>query len=54
MIEDKELGLKVAESPEEAMITQAIENSEKRLRELKLSMELDEVVLEYLKSKVKK
>lgn len=49
MIEDKELGLKIAESPREAMIHKALEATEKRIEELELGLELDKVILEYLK-----
>ena len=53
MIKHKKLGLKIAESPEEALIEEALKATEKRLREMKLSIELDEVVLEVLKIKAK-
>ena len=52
MIEDKELGLKVAENPEEALLRNTLEISEKHLRETKLGLELEEVVIKYLKKKL--
>jgi hypothetical protein len=54
MIEDKELGLKIAESPEEALLTHAVKSAEDRIRQEELGLELDRVVLEYLKKKQKK
>jgi len=52
MIEDKEV--KIAESPEEAMHHRALENTEQRMREMKFALELDQIVLEYLKNKKSK
>ena len=49
MIEDKDMVF--AENPEEVLVKSALDSCEKRIREMKLSMELDNVVLEYLKNK---
>jgi len=54
MIEDEKIGLKVAENPEEAMLAGLLKNSESRLRELKMSLELEGVLFEYLKKKTEK
>ena len=51
MIEDKKDGIKIAESPEEILIKQGIAAAEKRIIEMKLSLELEGVVLKHLKSK---
>jgi len=49
MIENKELGLKVAETPREAMIKELIDNTEKRLLQLELTIELEKNALTFLK-----
>jgi len=49
MIED--IDVKIAESPEEAFLTRTIENAVQRIREMKLTLEIEEVVLEFLKKK---
>ena len=54
MIENKALGVKIAENPEEALLKTAYDNSETRIRQLKLSIEIEGVVFEYLKKKLKK
>jgi hypothetical protein len=51
MIEDKDKIFKIAESPKEALVTTAIQNSERRLLEMELSIELEKVVLEYLNNR---
>lgn len=52
MIEDKELGLKVAENPREALIKEAIENTKKRVIELKLTLEMQENSILFLETLV--
>lgn len=54
MIEDEKLGLKIAESPEEAMRENALKSAEQRIREITFSLELENVILEYLKKTKKK
>ena len=49
MIEDKEV--KIAESPEEALLKQTIDATESRLRELKLTTEIQIEMLKFLKRK---
>ena len=53
MIEDKETGMKLAESKEEALETKAIEKIENAIREMKFQIELEQVLLDYLKGKAK-
>lgn len=50
MIEDKELGLKVAENPREALIKETISNVEKSIVGLELELELKRDGLRYLKT----
>lgn len=52
MIKHDEIGLKVAENPEEKFITETIENIEKSIMAKKLQLELDENALKFLKVKV--
>ena len=51
MIENKELGIKIAESPREALITQTIEATKSRILQLELSLELEKAGLEYLENR---
>jgi hypothetical protein len=51
MIEEKSLGLKIAESPKEAFIENAIKQTEARIMQEELGLEIDKVVLKYLKEK---
>ena len=51
MIEDEKLGLKIAENPREAMITEMIENAGNRILQLEITLELEKNALEFLKSK---
>jgi len=53
MIENKELGLKIAEDPREALIHDTIENTKKRLDQLRLTLELEENALTYLEQQTK-
>ena len=53
MIEDKEDGIKVAESKEEALVSETIQRVEKGIAAQKLQLELDQVVLKHLQSKAK-
>ena len=54
MIEDKKMGLKIAENPKEAMIENAIKQIEDKVLHEELGLEIDKVVLEYLKKKRKR
>lgn len=48
MIEDKSLGVEIAESPREALIKSTIENTKHRILQLELSLELNKNELKYL------
>jgi hypothetical protein len=50
MIEDKSLGLKIAESPREKLIMETIENVEKSIVALQLEMDLKVDALKFLKT----
>lgn len=49
MIEDKDLGLKIAENPREALINESIETAEKSILDLELTLELKRNALKFLK-----
>lgn len=49
MIENEELGLKVAESPREALIKNAILATEQRILQMELGLDLEKNALKYLK-----
>lgn len=51
MIEDKEDGIKIAESKDEALLRNTIETTETRIRQTQLELDINRVVLEYLKSR---
>jgi|TARA_Y100000296_G_C5020760_1_gene179731 hypothetical protein len=52
MIEDTEdLGLKIAESPEEKLVTVSIEGAEESIRHMELELEVKKVMLNYLRGK---
>jgi hypothetical protein len=51
MIEDKKDGIKIAADPMEALVLSTIKNTEERLRQAKLELEINEVVLKYLKER---
>jgi hypothetical protein len=51
MIENEELGLKVAENKSEALIVETIEQFEKAVVKDELNLELDQVILAHLKAK---
>jgi hypothetical protein len=53
MIENEELGLKVAENGFEAILEDTIKQFEKRIPQSELALEIDRVVLDHLKKKVK-
>lgn len=53
MIEDKELGLKVAENPREALIHESIETAKKSILDLELTLELKKNALSFLESLAK-
>ena len=48
MIENKELGVKIAENPRETLIIGTIENTRNRILQLELSLELEKNGLKYL------
>jgi len=50
MIEDKEMGLKIADNPREALIKTSIENSKSRILQTKLMLELEENALKFLET----
>jgi len=50
MIEDKELGLKIAENPREALVKKTIELVKERILQMELSTELEKNALKYLES----
>lgn len=50
MIENKELGLKIAESPREKIISEALEAAKSRILHTELSLELEKNALQYLES----
>ena len=54
MITDEKLGLKIAENPREALIENAKKQAETRIMQEELGLELDRVILEYLKTRCKK
>lgn len=49
MIEDSETGIKIAESPREALIKNAISATENRINQMELGLELERNALDYLK-----
>jgi len=51
MIETKDF--KIAESKEEALISGVMEKIEKDSRNMKLTLEINDVILQYLKTKTK-
>ena len=53
MKEFKEVGMKVADDPKEAMLENAITGIEQKILQEELGLELDKVVIEYLKKKRK-
>ena len=53
MIEEKSLGMKIAENPKEAFIENAIKQTEARIMQEEFGLEIDKVVLQYLKGKKK-
>ena len=53
MIEDKKIGLKVAESKEEAFWVREQKAREEQLRVDKASVEIGELILEYVEKKTK-
>ncbi|MBU1446648.1 hypothetical protein KKD70_05300 [Patescibacteria group bacterium] len=54
MIEDKELGLKIAESPRDKLIQESLEATEKQIVGLELETEIKKEVLTILKRLAKK
>lgn len=49
----KEVGMKVADNPKEAMLETAIKSIEQKIMQEELGIEIDKVVIEYLKNKRK-
>jgi len=54
MIENKEIGLKIAENPREHLVTQATENTKQRILQMELGLELERNTLKYLEENCKK
>lgn len=50
MMENKELGIKIAESPREKLIEEALEAAKSRILTTELSLELEKNALTYLES----
>jgi len=50
MIEDKDLGVKIAESPREVMIEELRESSKKRILQLELTLELEKNAAKFLEA----
>jgi hypothetical protein len=50
MIEDKETGTVIA-TPKEALVENTLKNTEARILQAELALDLDRVVLQYLKQK---
>lgn len=53
MIEDKDLGLKIAENPRESLIHDSIETAKKSILDLELTLEIKKVALAYLEKQAK-
>ena len=53
MKEFKEVGMKVADNPEEAMVENTIKGITQKILQEELGIELDKVILEYLKKRKK-
>jgi len=51
MIEDETDKIKIAESKEEALLRNTIESTETRIRQAELELEINYVVLDFLKNK---
>ena len=49
MIENKELGVKIAENPREKLIEESINNTQERILHLNLDLEMLQNALEFLK-----
>lgn len=54
MIEDKKMGLKVAENKEEAILETTIKRIRQDTDSMELSLELNKVLLEYLDERINK
>ena len=50
MIEDKDLGVQIAENPREALIKQTIENTKNRILQTELALELEKQALTFLQT----
>jgi len=50
MLEDKELGIKIAESEREKLIEELKENSKKRILQLELTLELEKNAAQFLET----
>ena len=51
MIEDKKLGLKIAEDPLEVLWTRVYENTETRIKEIENTLIIEKALLELAKAK---
>jgi len=54
MIENEELGLKIAESPREKLIAETIEATKEKILQFELNVELQKQGLAYLESLINK
>lgn len=52
MIEDKNLGLKIAENPEESDWATILESSKTKIRQMKIAIELEELISKHAETKV--
>jgi hypothetical protein len=53
MIENEELGLEIATSPQEALIKRSLQASKERILQMELGLEIEKVVSEHLEKKTK-
>ena len=54
MIEDKKKGIKIAENSKEALLQRAYDSTKQRIEQEELTVEIDKVVLDYLKERLSK
>lgn len=52
MIENKKLGVKIAEDPEEAAWTQIKESIEKEISSMERALEMNKVLIDFIKGKL--
>lgn len=53
MIENKELGLKVAENPQEEIWNTIKDNTQTRINNSEIQIEVDKIILQYASDKLK-